>query len=835
MAAREPKTVHLVCNAHLDPVWQWEWEEGAAEAVSTFRTACEFCEGYDAFVFNHNEAVLYEWVEEYDPELFRRIQELVKRGKWHIAGGWFLQPDCNMPSGESFVRQILYGRRYFKDRFGVENTTAYNFDPFGHPRGLVQILAKAGYDSYIHCRPSLTELLQRPPASAYRWVGYDGSSVAALHAHQFYLSARGKAAEKVAEVIEDAKEDPLPALLVLWGVGNHGGGASRADLDALEELRKKRTDVRIIHSTPEAFFKEIRSQEENLPSHEHPLQRCFPGCYTTMARVKQGHRQLESILYASERMASQAYFQGLLPEYPTEELNAALHDLLFCEFHDILPGSSVRAVEEQALRILGGGIETCAAVRARAFFALCRGERKAKEGEFPVFAMNPHPWPVQGSFSCEIQLPDLHLGEVFFAPTVRQEGKVVPSQCEHEAGNISAEWRKKIVFKATLSPARINRFDVVFTEQRKRPQIRLRAREGLIRFRGSGFSAVINARTGLMDSFKVGGKELLRKNSFRILCLHDDDDSWGTLQHRLRRLEGAFKKVSDGRANELRGFPGATVGAVTVIEDGAVRSVVESVFSYHDSHAMLRYILPKEGTGFDVEVMVNNAEKSKMLKLSLALSRPAADVFYEVPYGREQCVLDGSEHVAQQWVMALSASKGHPALGVLNRGTHGFDATSRELRLDLLRSPLYTHMPTESRGPTKDRYHDRIDQGERRFSLRIVAGAADSLLERIEREAFAFNQAPFLLSYYPSGGQSGSVRPLAVLSDPAIVLSAAKKAEDGGELVLRLFEPTGQARKTTLRVLGRWQRQLHFGPFEVKTLRVNPKSGATREVDLLER
>ena len=101
------KILYLICNAHLDPVWLWEWEEGAGETLSTFRTAAQLCEEYDEFVFNHNEAVLYKWVEMYEPELFSRIQQLVKRRKWHILGGWYLQPDCNMPSGESFVRQIL--------------------------------------------------------------------------------------------------------------------------------------------------------------------------------------------------------------------------------------------------------------------------------------------------------------------------------------------------------------------------------------------------------------------------------------------------------------------------------------------------------------------------------------------------------------------------------------------------------------------------------------------------------------------------------------------------------------------------------------------------------
>ena len=143
------KKIHLVCNAHLDPMWLWEWEEGAAEAISTFRVAADFCEQYDGFVFNHNEVTLYKWVEEYEPALFQRIQRLVKEGKWHIMGGWYLQPDCNIPCGESIVRQALIGKQYFMEKFGVEPTTAINFDPFGHSRGLVQILAKSGYDSYV--------------------------------------------------------------------------------------------------------------------------------------------------------------------------------------------------------------------------------------------------------------------------------------------------------------------------------------------------------------------------------------------------------------------------------------------------------------------------------------------------------------------------------------------------------------------------------------------------------------------------------------------------------------------------------------------------------------
>src|SRR3989339_667279 len=169
------RKIHLICNAHLDPVWLWEWAEGAAEALSTFRIAAELCENNETFVFNHNEVILYEWVRQYEPSLFKRIQKLVKDGKWNIMGGWYLQPDCNMPSGESFVRQILLGKSYFKEHFGVDITTAVNFDSFGHTRGLVQILNKTGYDSYLFGRPFQDDCPL--PADEFIWVGYDGSEV----------------------------------------------------------------------------------------------------------------------------------------------------------------------------------------------------------------------------------------------------------------------------------------------------------------------------------------------------------------------------------------------------------------------------------------------------------------------------------------------------------------------------------------------------------------------------------------------------------------------------------------------------------------------------------
>ena len=181
-------------------VWLWNMEEGISAALSTFHTAADFCENYDGFVFNHNEALLYQWIEEYDLPLFERIQKLVKAGKWHIMGGWYLQPDCNMPSGESFVRQIRSGQEYFREKFGVTPKTVINFDPFGHSRGLVQILKKAGYHSYLFGRPSEGDC----PLGGDNiiWEGFDGSQILGHRTREGYNSLMGEAGKKVREKLE---------------------------------------------------------------------------------------------------------------------------------------------------------------------------------------------------------------------------------------------------------------------------------------------------------------------------------------------------------------------------------------------------------------------------------------------------------------------------------------------------------------------------------------------------------------------------------------------------------------------------------------------------------
>lgn len=821
--------LHLVCNAHLDPVWLWEWEEGAAEAISTFRTAADLCEEFDGFVFNHNEVVLYQWVEEYEPALFRRIQRLVREKKWHIMGGWHVQPDCNMPSGESFVRQILTGKRYFQEKFGVDVTTAINFDPFGHTRGLAQILARSGYDSYLFCRPAQNDCPL--PADEFRWVGYDGSEVMAKRCGS-YGSPLGHARDKVEDWLKNHPDEKCG--MVLWGVGDHGGGPSRGDLRQLAALISETKERQIRHSTPEEYFADLRHCHPDLPQHAKDLNPWAVGCYTSMIRIKQKHRRLENEIFTLEKMAAAASCQGLM-DYPRADIKQALYDLLTCEFHDVLPGSSIQRAEEASLRMFDHGLELISRSKARAFFALAGGQPRANEGEIPILVYNPHPFPTESVVECEFQLADQNWNDTFTLPVVTQNGQTLPSQVEKELSSLNLDWRKRVAFRAMLQPGQMNRFDCRLEILPAKPKPELQATDGAIRFQTAELAVTINTQTGLMDRYCANGIELVKPGAFQPVVLHDTEDPWGMRVRRYDAVEGAFSLMSPEEGTRFSGVTAGVIPSVRVIEDGPVRSVVEAVFAYGNSAICQQYKLPKQGTEIEVETRVHWNEKNRMLKL--AVSTPFSESRYlgQVAYGRDELPNNGDEAVAQQWV-AVAAGDKSAALTCINDGIYGSDCSEGVLRLTLLHSPAYSGHPIKDRPVVpQDRYLPRIDQGERLYRFWFNGGTETERLQTIDREALVKNQAPVALSFFPSGAGEKPL-PGATLSDDAVLLTAMKQAEAGEALILRLFEPTGEQRTTTVTLpFASMETTVTLEAFQIKTLRADLKTRQFTEVDLLER
>ena len=828
---KSKNAINLICNAHLDPVWLWEWEEGAAEAISTFRTAAELCEKNDTFIFNHNEVTLYKWVQEYEPSLFKRIQKLVKKGRWHIMGGWYLQPDCNMPGGESFVRQILLGKAYFKKHFGVEPTTAINFDPFGHTRGLVQILAKSGYDSYLFGRPHTNYENFKLEADDFRWVGYDGSIVTA-HRFEFpYNSPLGKAKEKIEKWIVDHPGKEVSALL--WGVGNHGGGPSRIDVANVNKLIEETDDITINHSTPEEYFKKIIKSDAKLPLRENDLNPWAVGCYTSQILIKQKHRQLENEIYALEKMAATASAQGLM-KYPYEEIHEALCDLMVTQFHDILPGSSIEPVEQAAIRQADHGLEIVSRLKARAFFALASGQKKAKEGEIPVLVYNPHPFNVRQQVECEFNMADLNLDGGFYKVDAWQGERCLATQVEKEISNLTPEWRKRIAFEAELTPG-MNRFDCRLQKVEHKPEKALKAASGKIIFKTSDLEVIINTRTGLVDCYRARGVDCVKPRAFEPLVMDDTHDSWEMHNISFGKTLGKFKLMNREEGSRFSGVTEKTIPSVRVIEDGPVRSVVEAVFAYKNSSIMQRYKLPKQGTEIEVEVHVHWQEKDQMLKLSIPTNMTDSKYMGQVAYGVQELPIGGKEAVAQKWVGVVS-KKDKLALTCINNGTYGSDFSKDGLRLTLLRSPAYAAEPGNNESPIpQDRYTPRSDQGLRQFRFWFNAGQVKKRLEQVDREALAKNEKPFALSFFPPG-LGNKAKPLATLSDAVVQITAIKRAESNNDLIIRLFEPTGNARSTTLSLPALGEKiKVDLAGFEIKTLRINPKTKKVREVNLLEK
>ena len=824
------KRIHLVSNAHLDPVWLWDWEEGAGEALSTFRAAASLCDEFKTFVFNHNEAVLYRWVEVFEPSLFRKIKRLVKQKRWHILGGWHLQPDCNMPSGESFVRQILLGKTYFKQKFGVDVTTASNLDPFGHSQGLVQIMAKAGYDSYIFCRPGRPECPL--PADDFLWVGFDGSEVMATRISAHYNSPGGGARKKVLDWI--AANPDRETSLLLWGVGNHGGGASRADLIQLEELIKEREDFEILHSYPQAYFRELRKKRSSLPKHQKDMNPWAVGCYTTMARIKQKYRRLENEYFSTEKMVSAAHYQGLMA-YPHKELEEALLDLAFTQFHDILPGSSIQPAEESSLRRLDHGLEILSQLKARAFFAFAAGERPAENGEIPVLVYNFHPFKTKTLVECEVEPYEINRSGGYLLPQIYKDGRPLPSQPEKEASNLNVEWRKKVVFAAELEASQMNRFSCRLTGTPFKPAPELKEKDGRFLFKTKDLEVVINAQTGLVDGYNANGFDYLEKNAFQPLVMNDTADPWAMTVKSFQDLAGKFELASPENGSLVSGITAAPAKSVRVVEDGAVRAIIEAVLAFGNSTIFQRYKLPKKGTEVEIELRVHWNEKDRMLKLSIPTRLKSGRYIGQTAYGVAELPADGNETVAQKWVGVVSRTEA-AAFTCINEGAYGSDFLGGEFRISLLRSAAYSADPVLS-GPmvAQDRYVPRIDQGERFFRFWVNGSSDASRLALIDREALVKNEKPFALAYFPPGGNK-KAKPFVILSDRTAQVAALKKAENGGDLIIRLFEPSGTTRTTTLSLP--WapaRKKVRLAPFEIKTLRFSPKTRRFREVNLLEK
>jgi alpha-mannosidase len=773
--------------------------------MATFRNAVSILNEHPGLIFCHNEAVLYQWVERFDPALFKDIQRFVRAGRWAVSGGWFLQPDLNLPGTESLLRQIAEGRRYFAEKFAARPRVAYNFDSFGHGGGLPQILRLAGYEMYIHMRPQAHELAL--PADLYRWRGADGTEIPAYRISVgLYHTERDNIEERLASGVALALKlgRDVP---VFWGLGNHGGGATRADLRRIDAFIKKESRARIIYSTPDMYFDAVREAAKSAPVYEGELQRCFTGCYTSLSRLKrQAVRSLRGLVQ-SEALASAAWWLTGW-SFPEGELREAWRGHLFNDFHDLITGSCVEPAEKDALALYGKAEDIARGLRLGAAAALNGGDAKSPPLPLTVANANPSLRSVPVVVECMADYRPFWKGK-WHLRLFRPDGAEVPCQEEQpEALLAFNDWRRRISFIDDLPGVGVARYELRAFEgpakalRRKGEPLRGTSSDGrrLPEARVTVFRLThrISRTAGFVESIKTGdGAECLAGPLFEPLVIEDPGDSWGTDLWEYRKTAGLFKSE----------------GAPRVIETGPVRTITQSVFSFKKSRIVMDIHSYPQWPVVEFCLRVTWNEERRRLKLRVPTGFDGASVVGEIPGGAIPQPADSGEHVHGRWLVIEGRVRGRrAALGIASGGQHGLDFRDSEVRLSVLRSAAYCHergfdleadgaRPSTGIHPTGPfpRSWKFSDIGVHEVCLLVTAGDPRTVRMMLPGLADYLAAPPAPYAHLPIGLRANSTALLS-LGPANIRLLACKRSWNRKALVVRLQEAIGKKTRAQLKI-----------------------------------
>ena len=819
-------TVHCIGNAHIDPVWRWPLTEGCAETIATCRSAIDRLKEYDTFIFSRGQAATYVWIEEIEPELFELIRHYVKLGRWKFVNGWWEQPDANIPCGESFVRHCLYGKNYFREKFGADVTTGWNPDTFGHTLGLPQILARSGYTSYVFFRPGSHEM--NLPGPFFWWQGPDGSRVLAIRPPVgHYCTGGDKLSEQLYMAAEEALKLGFQHTLLCYGVGNHGGGPTIKNLNSIQEVNASEDGPNAIFSSVDSFVKNIADKFETLPTVTTDLQHHAPGCYTTHSEIKRLNRAAENRLMRAERWSSLAEAASGL-SYPAKEFAEAWKLLLFNQFHDVLAGTSIPSAYDIADEQISSALSTAESLQNRALQSLSRhidtridnSEPPAAGKGFPVLLFNPLPWH-------RIDIADVQWGsggktlEEGKATLVDEIGNAVPFQyaqpdmfggglrIKFEANIPSHGWRvyRMLPSSGTNEAASSNVLSIGDTWLENQ-------------FWRLEFDQETGAVERLYDRRR--NLDITEGGIGSLLVMEDRGDSWGHDIPSWREEVGKF-----------------TGAKFTVKENGssAVTLLIEN--GWNHSTARQEFTLYRSNPRIDVQLKLDWREKHKMLKLSIPLALDNVSLTCDSAYSVIERKTLGLEDPCQNWINMNGSAKNmnneivKAGLALLIEGKYGYDCLDSDIRLSLVRSPIFCfHDPAVEQ---EGREYLFMDQGEQTIHYALLPHAGDGYSAGMTKQAAAM-QNPFqFLFQYPHEGDMGATGSLLSVTPDHVHAEALKGAESGRGTILRLFETEGKASdQVEVTLPGGRRLSTSISHWELQTFLIEP-DGAIKKTDLIER
>jgi len=806
--------LYMLGNGHLDPVWLWQLPEGMAEVKATFRSALDRMKEFPGYIFTSACASYYAWVEANEPAMFEEIKQRVEEGRWAIAGGMWVQPDCNIPAGESFARHILQSQRYFREKFGMIAKIGYNVDSFGHNGMLPQILKKGGMIGYIYERPNGTNENPTLENDLIMWESPDGTKLPTYRIPTGYGDSYLKL-----DVYQAQMEKFQVPYLAFYGIGNHGGGPSIKRLNQIEQWKAEGMSME--YSSPDRYFEDLIADgvTEKLPVVKYDLQHHASGCYSADANIKRLNRLAESNLLTAEKF-NVLRRHALHEEYDNhDKLTAAWKKLLFNQFHDILAGCCIRDAQEDAWRAVGGVADQAEEAlnfdlqklswninthrTANVAPAQKAGRFWEKEGEgAPIVVFNPHGFEVEQQVVINSSSSVATIGAV-----CDEKGNFIPFQpirgYSTNYGN-----RTNYMFLAKV-PAYGYRTYYVYKTEQQNPAVEDAPKVWDNVLENKNLRVEFNREHGFIEKLidKRTGKQVNSGPLARAVLVDDTaNDTWA---HKVFTFPGQAGYFTNAQYRSL--------------DNGPLRAGIRVTSRYGASILHQDFYLTKDSDAVEVDCRLFMAEPFRFMKLSFHADVQDPKVTYAMPYGYITKPCNGTEEPAQCWASVHDEEQG---IAILTQNKYSFSCDGRDLRFVAARSCCFA-----DHFGKRDGLEDFQDMGDHRF--RYVIYPHGKLIGGEMARKTAMVQMPLRAIHEtfhdgPLTSKAGWVSEL----PGNVMLEAVKRMEDGKGFAARLYETDGKTAEFELTLLGKTVK-LQFTPHEIKTV-CFLNDGRAVETNLLE-
>ena len=814
--------IHIISNAHLDPIWLWRWQEGCGEVLQTFRSAVDRIKEYKGMVFTCSSASYYKWVEEIDPALFEEIRKLVKKGKWVPVNGWWVQPDCNMPSSESFARQALYSQLYYYEKFGKICKTGYNVDSFGHNAMLPQLLNLGGMRCYVMMRPGMHENAEIPE-NLFWWDSADGSRVMTYRIPECYCVNGKNAIDSELSSLRERVKDSGHGMMFFFGVGNHGGGPTKGDLDYLLELKENGYEE-LEYSSPDEYFEEMCADRIEIPVWNDEMQHHASGCYSATSMVKQLNRKAEFWLANAEKWNTVSAKISDLPK-GTEEFGKAWKEVCFNQFHDIFCGCSIMEAYDDVRDSMGYAMKIAANEENKAMLKIagmvdtwldgvtdsvtrevrhhCRNLKFPR----PIIVFNPN------SFEIEANVRTYHPSKKV------EDGRGVSVIFQNVRSSRSNDTHHDTVFKAKVPAFGYSTYWLWHYDSDYVGEFRV---QGDV---DATVNSIENMYIKVIFDEETGGiKKLINKENGDNLvggefCVptvidNSEPDTWA---HNIFKFDKEIAKME--------------FDSIEVIESGPARAVMRIKHKYNGSYLTQDYILGSESKAVRVKCKTLWQEPLTMLKMPVTVDGDNPVSTYEIPGGIIKRPCNGEEEPALTWGDITAGSEIRKGVSIISDSKYSYDCNGNKLSLTLLRNSIFA----DHYSPRPEADFNYCDEGLHRFEYALYPHSGEAETSEVQKIALMLNSK---LVAIPVGYHKGTLPPeksFINISKPNIRLDAFKFCEDGsGDIIMRLRETDGKPVKTAIVCdLADAGFYADFRKFEIKTFRIDAE-GYVTETNFLE-